>query len=116
VKGRRVQPDENGWHKGVLQPGEYVLVNPSRMDDGSPLHNEIDWSKHYPAWYACSPNGHGCNLHGHTITVHADGSISARPSIKISMSEDHGKTYIELYHGFLTAGEWHSESRDVPPV
>jgi hypothetical protein len=114
MKGRRVQPDENGWFNDKLEPGDYVLVDPKRMANGSPLRTDFDWSKHYPMWLACSPNGHTANLHGHQITVHADGSISARPSIRISTSQDHGKTNIELWHGFLTAGEWHLDQREVP--
>jgi hypothetical protein len=116
MKGKRVQPDENGWFGNHLEPGDYVLVDPKRNADGSPLRVDFDWKKHYPMWLACSPNGHTANLHGHKITEHADGSISARPSIRITISYDRGKTEVELYHGFLTAGEWHAEPRDLPPI
>lgn len=106
MKGRRVQPDANGWFNGNLEPGEYVLLNPLRMSDGSPLRADFDWSRHYPAWHGCAPNGEPCNLHGHKVIEHEDGTISVSPSIRITTSRDRGKTEIELWHGFLERGVW----------
>lgn len=78
------------------------------MNDGSPLHSAIDWSEHYPAWYACAPNGQSCNLHGHKVEEHEDGTITVSPSIRISRSIGKGanKTEVELWHGFLERGVW----------
>lgn len=106
MKGRRVQPDENGWFNGDLAPGDYVLVNPLRMADGSPLRADIDWSKHYPMWLGCAPNGHSCNLHGHKVVEHEDCTITVSPSILITTSRDQGKTNVELFHGYLERGVW----------
>jgi hypothetical protein len=67
-QGKRVEPDEGGWLTRLLNPGEYCLVNPSKMQDGSPLPEWL--SRQYPIWLGETPNGHGCNLSGHKITVH----------------------------------------------
>jgi hypothetical protein len=100
--GKRVQPNENGWRTDLLQPGEYVLVNPIRMENGDPVPEWV--KKQYPIWLACSPNGHTGNLAAHTVTEHEDGTITVSPSILISTRRD-GKD-IELFHGYLERGVW----------
>lgn len=106
TQGKRGQPDEGGWLRRALEPGEYVCVNPTQMQDGSPLP---DWLKaHYPQWVCKAPNGHACGLSSriHTIVEHEDGTITVSPSIRITTSQDEGKTEIELWHGYLERGVW----------
>jgi hypothetical protein len=105
--GRRVQPTQYGWAP-ELKPGDYVRLMPTANDDGTPLRTDFDWSKHYPLWLACAPNGHTANITGHTIVEHEGGTITVSPSILISTSHDGGKTWIELFHGFLERGVWRS--------
>jgi hypothetical protein len=104
MRGTRVQPMESGWFNAKLNPGEYVKVAPKAMADGSPLPEHI--AKVYPMYLACAPNGHSCNLQAHQITEHEDGTITVAPSISISYSRDRGKTYVELWHGYLEKGVW----------
>lgn len=56
-------------------------------------------------WIAMSPNGEMANLSAHTITEHADGTITVSPSIGIRS----GKDLAFSYHGYLEHGVW----RDV---
>lgn len=105
MKGRRVQPTQYGWAP-ELEPGDYVRLMPTANYDGTPLRTDFDWSKHYPLWLACAPNGHEANITGHTIVEHEDGTITVSPSILIWTSHDQGKTRIELFHGFLERGVW----------
>lgn len=101
-QGKRVEPDEGGWLHRRLQPGEYCLVDPKVMADGSP---PPEWMKnHYPAWYGETPNGHGCNLHGHQVTVHEDGTITVSPSILVTQRIE-GRD-VEHWHGYLERGVW----------
>lgn len=65
-----------------LEPGEYGKIN--------------------GVWYACSPNGHTCNLKSHTVTEHDDGTITVSPSIGIRYTDQKGW----LYHGWLKRGIW----------
>lgn len=102
MKATRVYSDmPHGWFNGPLKPGEYVKVQPTAMQDGTPL---ADWLKnHYPTWLACTPNGHVGNVSEHAITEHEDGTITVSPSILIRDGE--GK---ELWHGWLERGVWRS--------
>lgn len=75
-----------GWDgEALLNPGEYAK-NPK---DG--------------AWYGCTPNGHLACLRKHEVTENNDGTISVKPSIKVSFAKGP-----ELWHGFLTNGIWKS--------
>jgi hypothetical protein len=87
VIGKRVylEPDSDGLPR--LKPGEYLFV-----------------SKGF--WLACTPNDHHGDLSAHEVTEHADGTITVRPSIRVSTSYDKGKTTVELWHGFLERGVW----------
>jgi hypothetical protein len=109
MQGRRVQPDENGYVAGKLEPGDYVRVAPLRRGDGQPFSEEELqqwWTK--PYWMGCTPNGHAGVLSAHQITEHDDGTITVSPSILIRSSPDHGKTWVELWHGWLERGVWRS--------
>lgn len=70
------------WDSQILKPGEY-----SKTPDG--------------VWYGCSPNGEMCNLAGHTIVEHEDGTITVSPSIGIGKNN-------ERWHGYLEHGVWRS--------
>lgn len=52
-------------------------------------------------WMVRTPNGHYGNLANHEVVEHEDGTITVTPSILISNPQEG-----ELYHGFLTKGEW----------
>lgn len=52
-------------------------------------------------WMVRTPNGHLGNLAAHDVTEHEDGTITVSPSILVSSPQEG-----ELYHGFLTKGEW----------
>jgi hypothetical protein len=54
-------------------------------------------------WYAKTPNGLMANLDNHAITEHADGTITASPSILVTGGGDEPDA---TYHGFLEAGVW----------
>jgi hypothetical protein len=99
--GRRVHADADGFFRGALAPGDYVLITPpARLSDGS--ENPPAWRA--PYWIVKSPNGHSGNLANHTITVHEDGTITASPSILISWQRDGVNE--ELWHGYLERGVW----------
>ena len=81
MQGKRVD-----WNDGrILEAGEYAK-SPSGV------------------WYCCTPNGHMGNLGGHTVTEHENGTISASPSILVSVTNN-GKR-IPLWHGYLEKGIW----------
>lgn len=63
-------------------------------------HGDFGRDPESGTWYALTPNGALANISGHTITEHEDGSITVTPSILVRTAEE------ELYHGFLTNGEW----------
>lgn len=52
-------------------------------------------------WHCVTPNGHAGNLGAHDVVEHEDGTITVTPSILVSNPQQG-----ELYHGWLTAGEW----------
>lgn len=56
------------------------------------------------SWHCVTPNGHAGNLANHEVVEHEDGTITVTPSILVSTRRD-GQD-VELYHGFLTRGEW----------
>lgn len=52
-------------------------------------------------WLVCLPTGELCSMNaGHTITEHADGTITVSPSIL--MPADRGR----YWHGYLEHGVW----------
>ena len=55
-------------------------------------------------WYGITPNGLCCNLTRHQITQHVDGSITVKPSIKVTAVNPEGQR-VE-WHGYLDAGRW----------
>jgi hypothetical protein len=68
-----------------------------------------DYGRH-PAdgnWYACTPGGHLGNLSAHDVVEHEDGTITASPSILISV-RDSKENRVELWHGYLERGVWRS--------
>jgi hypothetical protein len=67
-----------------FRPGSYGRVN---------VQNHWEWR-------GCTPNGHTCNLSAHEVIEHDDGSISVKPSIRVSMSDK------EVWHGYLEQGNW----------
>lgn len=105
MQGRRIQPDENGWFSGKLEPGDYVRLDPKCMQDGTPLQEQLRVI--YPYWIGCCPNGNTCSLARHQIIEHEDGTITVSPSILISRGgHGSGKPIEELWHGFLERGVW----------
>lgn len=92
-QGKRVElvPQPGGFQ--LLKPGEY-----GKWTDGT--------------WWACTPNGHGCNLSAHHVTEHTDGSISVSHDATITVSpsilvtERIGSRDVELWHGWLERGIW----------
>jgi hypothetical protein len=52
-------------------------------------------------WLICVPTGDIGGLDGHTITEHADGTITVSPSILIFPSADSPG-----WHGYLERGVW----------
>jgi hypothetical protein len=80
MKGRRVEY-RNTWAEGdEPKNGDYW-----RAPDG---------------WGGVTPNGHFCNLSKHTVTEHADGTISVSPSIEVKGGVG------DYWHGFLKRGVW----------
>ncbi len=85
MQGRRIQPIPHSWAEGECpyQPGDY-------------------WRWGDAGWYAATPNGELANLTGHTVTEHADGTITVSPSIEIKAPPP------AYWHGFLERGVWRS--------
>lgn len=82
MKGLRFYPNNNGlFHLGDVVDGAFLF-----------------WKGE---WYGRTPNGLLCNLSGHTVTVHDDGSITVSPSILVS----NGQGGV-MWHGFLERGVW----------
>jgi hypothetical protein len=97
VIGRRVYPKEDGWLPN-LEPGDY-----GHIGEGV--------AKTHPGaagWMGVTPDGHHCNLRGHKVVEHEDGTITVSPSILISIPAraDLGRPKQELWHGFLERGVW----------
>ncbi len=82
TRGRRIPTPPTSWEAGnpPYQPGDY-------------------WPWEGGRWHAVTPNGLPVNLHGHTVTEHADGTISVTPSI-LASSDNYS------WHGYLTLGVW----------
>lgn len=81
ISGKRVEL--------IQQPGGFQLLNPGeygKWKDGT--------------WYGCAPDGSGCNLCGHAVTEHEDGTIAVSPSIGIGTSPNYD------WHGYLEHGIW----------
>lgn len=104
MKGRRVEPDPDGWAPDHLEPGDYVKVEPKRMQDGSPVSEWV--ARLYPRWLARSPNGYLGDLRAHEVTEHEDGTITVSPSIRITTTEGANRHAVELWHGYLERGIW----------
>jgi hypothetical protein len=83
VKGTRVASVEELWGESGVNGGYCPVVS----DGGQ-------------TWMVRTPNGHLGNLGNHDVTENEDGTITVSPSILVS---DHTG---ELYHGYLTNGEW----------
>lgn len=81
--GRRVYEDADG-HLNLL-PGDYCYWQRGKM------------------WIGQCPAGASCNLSRHNVQEHEDGTITVKPSIRIS-----GDQGIELWHGWLEKGVWRS--------
>ena len=101
MQGRRVPAAEYGWAPHPLEPGDYVLVTPTAMADGSPLA-----FPHEPYWMMRTPNGHYCSISTniHKVVEHEDGTITVSPSILVSSSVNGVR--VEVWHGFLERGVW----------
>jgi len=52
-------------------------------------------------WLTCLPTGDLCSLHGWAVTEHADGTITASPSILM-----HALPGQQYWHGYLERGMW----------
>lgn len=61
---------------------------------------EYGWDPKHGCWMAVTPNDHWGNLSSHTVTEHADGTITVSPSIRVSDGDG------ELWHGWLEGGVW----------
>ena len=88
----------------MTQP--YVLVHGVRVypdlsrEDHFPLLCPGEYRKHGDTWYAHPPWQHGgANLGGHDVVENADGTITVKPSIRVT-SGNH------VWHGYLEAGVW----------
>jgi len=78
----RKQVDQDG--DLFLEEGEYG-INPK---DGK--------------WYArCPDSQYCCNLDGHKVEEHEDGTITVSPSILLKLGDG-----TEIYHGHLKRGIW----------
>ena len=62
------------------------------------------WTKP-PTWLCVTPNGLLGALRNHQVTVHEDGTITASPSILVTMELPSGK---QEYHGYLRRVKWMS--------
>ena len=91
MQGKRVA--DQVWE---LNPGEY-----SRHGVVDGVGNRLP-----DMWVCRMPNGHYGSIVKHTVVVHEDGTITVSPSILLSTSYDGGKTYVTLWHGYLTKGVW----------
>ena len=89
-QGRRVSADENGYLRGLNQPGDYGRVALT-LDDVHGFERQL-W------WQVIAPDGSMCSLNPaiHEVTEHDDGSISVHPSIVTA-----------TWHGWLKNGVWH---------
>lgn len=78
----------NGRRKLGLSPHELELGDYGR------------WEADDSNWYARTPTGLLCNLSNHTVTEHADGTITVSPSILVMAGSPN------QWHGFLEKGVW----------
>ena len=91
MQGIRVPANEKGYLPSIREPGSYgrstfdfvKRYGPNAADQGY--------------WNVCAPDGSSCKLTPdiHTVTEHADGTISVWPSI-----------VTRSWHGWLVAGVW----------
>lgn len=76
-----------------------------RVDSGDPYHwPEGAYGLFHDTWRGKTPGGHGCNLAGHDVTEHEDGTITVSPSIAVSTRR--AGQDIRLWHGYLERGVW----------
>jgi len=82
MKGRRIPTPPDSWAEGQCPygPGDY-------------------WQDAAGRWYGVTPNGLLACLQQHAIHVHADGTITAAPSI---LTGGGGLSW----HGHLHRGVW----------
>ena len=52
-------------------------------------------------WLGVSPNGLLCNLAGHSVSEHEDGTITVSPSIAVNNGQGGSS-----WHGYLEHGVW----------
>ena len=83
MTGRRM-PDDPEF--AALRPGDYYRIT-------WPIDGQLHWA-------GICPDGSHCNLDRHTVTEHADGTISVDPSIEVKDPEQ------VFWHGYLKAGVW----------
>ncbi len=85
MRGRRVYPSADGrLFLEKLEPGDYWF--------------------HDGTWACMLPNGIRCGLRNHTVTEHADGTISVCPSILMTCA---GAPEWD-WHGWLRGGVFES--------
>jgi hypothetical protein len=72
-------------------PGRRVDVEPHLYEPG-------DYGRWQGEWYGQTPNDLLAGLAKHEVVEHADGTITADPSIEVK-----GQGY---WHGFLEGGVW----------
>lgn len=89
MNGRRVMPDAEGWLPPNLEPGDYGHASEE-------LAKAEEWSA-LAWWQICCPDGSTGTINPakHTVTEHADGTITVSPSIVSS-----------TWHGWLRNGVW----------
>lgn len=80
-------------------------MNGQRRADGTDPQGYLpgEYGRYRDCWYGRAPSGHLGNLRLHDVTEHANGTISVRPSIKVS-----GGPNEVHYHGHLERGVWRS--------
>ena len=94
VVGRRVHCNQEGYlSEEINKPATYGRASAERVRG-----TRVGW------WQVTTPDGHvgGLNPEVHTVTEHADGTITVTPSIDMSQRHPGG------WHGWLTQGVFRS--------
>lgn len=85
MQGRRVYPREDG--NLYLAEGDYGFDEKQSI------------------WLVRPPGCHAGSIAKHTVTEHADGTITVSPSILLYDSDGQGG-FKESWHGYLEGGVW----------
>ena len=81
-----------------------VGVRKDRLDDSIFLPGEYGKISNGD-FYGCAPGDEDmmCNLRGHNVIEHEDGTITVSPSILITTGRSTGR---KQWHGYLEKGVW----------